>query len=196
MKPVLLARSIAMGVLLLAVASCGFFAKTRSWTEDVQLDDGSVIVIERYVKFETSNSWAGDAPGALDRRATLRFTEALSDLPTWDVALTPMVLYRAASTGEWVIVATTDNCDVWFARGKPFPPYWEYHVDARQWRQRPLSAASEDRPANLFIDYRLENLPRHVSVAYKQPSLTDRNVMEQYRRVVPGIRQYCMATAK
>lgn len=187
---------LLLGLLLLAIASCGFLAEQRSWTEDVQLDDGSVIVIKRYVKFETSNSWAGDAFSAKERRATLRFTEALSDLPTWDVPLMPMVLYRDASTKEWVIVATTDNCDVYFARGKPFPPYWEYRLDAGQWRRQLLSDASKGRSANLFIDYRLDDLPRHINVVYKKPGLTDRTVMEQFRRVVPGIRRYCMATAK
>ena len=196
MKLIVMMRSIAVSVVLLAITACGFLAERRSWTEDVELDDGSVIVIKRYVKFETSNSWAGDAPGSKDRRATLRFTGALSDLPTWDVPLTPMVLYQDVSTKEWVIVARTNNCDVWVARGKPFPPYWEYRLVAGQWRQTPLSEASKGRTANLLIQYRLENLPPHITVEYKRPSLADRTLVEDYRRVVPDIRRHCMASAK
>jgi hypothetical protein len=189
-------RSIAMGLVLLVVAACGFIGETRSWTEDVQLDDGSVIKIERYVRFATSNSWAGDVPRAEERRATLRFTGALSDLPEWDVPLTPMVLYQDASTKEWVIVARTNRCERWIAWGKPFPPYWEYHLAGKQWRQRPLSDASKGRLANLLIQYRREDLPRHISVAYKQPELTNRALVEDYRRVVPDIRRHCMVNAK
>lgn len=190
------ARSVAMGLVLMTVAACGFFAERRSWTEDVQLDDGSTIVIKRYVKFETSNSWAGDAPGSEDQRATLRFTGALADLPAWDIPLMPMVLYQDVSTKEWVIVARTNNCDVWIARGKPFPPYWEYHLAAGQWRQRPLSDTSKGRPTNLLIDYRRENLPRHISVDYKKASFVDSNFTEAYRRVVPEVRRHCMSSAK
>lgn len=196
MRPILLIRSIAMGLVLLVIAACGFLGERRSWTEDVQLDDGSVIMIKRHVKFRTSNSWAGDVPRAEDRRVTLRFTGALSDFPAWDMPLMPMVLYQDASTKEWVIVARTNRCERWLAWGKPFPPYWEYHLAAGQWRQRPLSAASKGRSTNLLIDYRREDLPRHISVEYKKASFVDSNFTEAYRRVVPDIRRHCMVNAK
>ena len=97
------ARCIPIVLVLVVIAACGFLDEANHWTEDVQLDDGSVITIERHVRFATSNSWAGDVPAAHDRRATLRFTEALSDLPKWDVPLTPMVLYQDGSTKEWAL---------------------------------------------------------------------------------------------
>jgi hypothetical protein len=196
MRPMLRVGNIAMSLVLLAIAACGFIPKTRSWTEDVQLDDGSVITIERYVRFKTSNSWAGDVPRAEDRRATLRFTGALADLPAWDVPLMPMVLYRDAPTKEWVIVARTNRCEIWIARGSPFPPYWEYHLVAGHWRPRPLSEASKGRPANLLIEYRRENLPRHITVEYKKASFADRGLSEAYRRIVPDIRRHCMVNAE
>ncbi len=191
-----LARCIPIALVLLVTAACGFLDESNRWTEDVRLDDGSVITIERHVRFATSNSWAGDVPAAHDRRATLRFTEALSDLPEWDVPLTPMVLYQDAMTKEWVIVARTNSCEVWIARGKPFPPYWEYRLSGRQWRRVPVSEASKGRWANLLIQTRLENLPRHISVDYKKPELAERALMERYRRVVPDIRRECMISAK
>ena len=183
-------------LLMLMIAACGFLSESRSWTEDVQLDDGSMIVIKRYVRFETSNSWAGDVPVSSDRRATLRFTGDLSDLPTWDVPLIPMVLYQDASTKEWIIVARSNRCEVWIARGTPFPPYWEYHLTAGQWRQRALSDTSKGRPTNLLIDYLRENLPQHISVEHKKASFVDSNFTEAYRRVVPDIRRHCMVNAK
>jgi hypothetical protein len=190
------ARCIPIVLVLVVIAACGFLDETNHWTEDVQLDDGSVITIKRHVRIATSNSWAGDVPAAHDRRATLRFTEELSDLPKWDVPLTPMVLYQDGPTKEWVIVARTNSCDVWIARGKPFPPYWEYRLTEGQWRRVPLSETSKGRWANLLIQTRLKNLPRHVSVDYKKPSLADRTLIEEYRRVVPDIRRHCMSTAK
>ena len=196
MRVLALIRTIATGLALLAIAACGFLGESRSWTESVQLDDGSVIAIKRYVRFETSNSLAGDVPRAEDRRSTLRFLGTLSDLPDWDVPLIPMVLYQDGATKEWVIVARTNRCEVWIARGAPFPPYWEYHLAAGQWRQRPLSEASKGRWANLLIDYRIEGLPPHISTDFKKPMLSDRSYIEYYRRVVPDIRRLCMVSAK
>jgi hypothetical protein len=195
-KPSAPARCIPMVLLLLVIGACGFLDETNRWTEDVQLDDGSVITIKRYVRFATSNSWAGDVPAAHDRRATLRFTEALSDLPEWDVPLTPMVLYQDSPTKEWVIVARTNSCEVWIARGRPFPPYWEYRLTGGQWRRVPLSETSKGRWANLLIETRLESVPAHVSVDYKKPELTNRSLVERYRRVVPDIRSVCMIRAE
>jgi hypothetical protein len=189
-------QSVVTAWVLLAIAACGFLGETRSWTEDVQLDDGSVITIKRHVKFATSNSWAGDVPRAEERRGTLSFTGTLSALPTWDVPLTPMVLYQDAAAKEWVIVARTNRCEVWRARGKPFPPYWEYYLAEGGWRQRPLSEASKGRPANLLIQYRRKDLPGHISIEYKRPELTDRTLVEDYRRVVPDLDRYCMSTGK
>lgn len=138
-------RCIPIALVLLVTAACGFLDESNRWTEDVRPDDGSVITIKRYVRFETSNSWAGDVPAAHDRRATLRFTEALSDLPEWDVPLMPMVLYQDGPTKEWVIVARTNSCERWLARGGPFPPYWEYRLRGDQWRRVPLSDTSKGR---------------------------------------------------
>lgn len=66
MKTMFLIRTIAMGLVLLVIAACGFLGERRSWTENVQLDDGSVITVKRYVRFEESNSWAGDAYSATE----------------------------------------------------------------------------------------------------------------------------------
>ena len=100
-----------------------------------------------------------------------------------------------AATKEWVIVARTNRCEVWVARGKPFPPYWEYRRVAEQWRPRPLSEASKGRSTHLLIDYRREDLPPHITLEHKQASFIDTNFTEAYRRVVPDIRRYCMTTA-
>lgn len=79
---------------------------------------------------------------------------------------------------------------------KPFPPYWEYHLVAGHWRQRPLSEASKGRPTNLLIDYRRGDLPPHITVEHKKATFIDSNYTEAYRRVVPDVRRYCMASAK
>jgi hypothetical protein len=186
---------IAAVVVVAALVAYAFWPNTRSWTEDVQLDDGTVIQIERTVTFETSNSWAGDAPVAIDKRVTLRLTGALADLPAWRVRLIPMVLYQDAQTKEWVIVAETNLCDVWYARGQPFPPYWEYRLTRGQWRAQPLSENSKGRAANLLVTYRSPSLPSHVSLEFKKSISARFKSDDPFMRVVPDIRRFCMATA-
>jgi hypothetical protein len=50
-------------------------------------------------------------------------------------------------------VATTSNCDTWYEKGGPVPPYWEYRLTGAQWRQSKLSEASLGRKSNLFFNY-------------------------------------------
>lgn len=50
---------------------------------------------------------------------------------------------------------------------KPFPPYWEYHLVAGD-----------------------------ITVEHKKATFIDFNYTEAYRRVVPDVRRYCMASAK
>lgn len=190
-----LVKSIAMGLVLLVITACGFLGERRSWTEDVQLDDGSIVRIERYVKFSRSNSWSGDAPSATEERSTLKFTGDLARLPTWDVPLMPLVLYRDGQTKEWVIVAGAGQCEVWYRRGTPFPPYWEYRLSGGQWREQVLSQSSKGRVTNLFFNY-LGPVARHVSVKSTQELVADLRMDDIYRRVVPSMTRYCMVTAK
>lgn len=191
------AAAFLLGVLA-TVSGCGFLFgdQERSWSEDVELDDGSVITIQRYVKFEESNSWSGDAYNATETRATLAFTGKLASLPTWEVALMPLVLYRDTATSEWVLVAKTSSCDVWDARGQPFPPYWEYRLDGNVWRERPLSSNSKGRATNLFINYTAEKVNRHIDIQLKKRLMGSPTQDDTYSRVNPDTTRYCMVSAK
>lgn len=91
----------ALGVLrLIWVATLGALGlvacggpTTRHWTEDVLLDDGSTVVVERSVAFN-----------AVETEATLAFTGKESGLPVWSAPLMALLLYRDPATQEWVIV--------------------------------------------------------------------------------------------
>lgn len=182
-------------VVLATVSGCGFLFgdQERSWSEDVELDDASVIRIDRYVKFEESNSWSGDAYSATETRATLSFTGNLADLPAWDVPLMPLVLYRDVATGEWVIVATSTRCEVWVARGKPNPPYWEFRLGSDGWREQALSNASLNRQGNLFIRYSTKLDKKHFAPEDKRQLAADARVGDKYRRIQPAINpRYCI----
>jgi hypothetical protein len=181
-------------LLLLSVCACGWLTGShqRSWSEDVQLDDGSVVTIDRSVSFDSSDALGGGAYNATETKATLAFTGNLASLPTWDVPLMPLVLYRDSATNEWVIVANSTRCEVWVQRGKPMPPYWEYRLGPAGWREQPLSASSLNRNSNLFIRYSRKIEQKHLTLEDKSKSAADLTVSDKYRRVLPTIRSsYC-----
>jgi hypothetical protein len=135
---------------LAITAGCEQFTghAVRDWSEDVELDDGRTVLIERHVEFDSSNSLAGDAYSSRERQSRIMFRGDLSDLPPWEIPLMPQVLYQDAATSEWVVVATTSNCDTWRARHEPQPKYWEFRLRGSTWVESSVSAGSFGRSIN------------------------------------------------
>jgi hypothetical protein len=155
----------------------------RSWSEEVRLDDGRTLEIDRYVKFDSSNSLAGDSFSSKDLKSTLVFKGNNAISPEWDIPLVPIVLYADVTASEWVIVATTSNCDTWAERGSPRPPYWEYRLKGERWTQVPVSKTSYGRKTNLFFDYE-GGVPRQqLTAAFKDYILSNRNFGKKWRSV-------------
>lgn len=163
----------------------------RRWSEEVEFEGGKTLVIERYVKFSESNSFAGDAYSSTALESKLAFTDELSALPSWDVTLVPILLYQDAATSEWVIVAT--NCDTWYQKGGPVPPYWEYRLKSGGWQlQAKLSEASIGRKTNLFFNYEPELPARKITRQQKVEVLKSRNFEKKYLGIIGGLKRDCM----
>lgn len=181
------------GALLLALlpASGCTGEVERRWTEEVEVDDGKDIEVDRYVRFTESNSISGDAYSSTNLASTLRFKGELSELPTWSVPLVPVLLYRDMKTSEWVIVAVTSSCEVWADRGSPVPPYWEFRLINGKWNEHPLSQASIGRKTNLFFDYE-PDLPTHkISVAVKKQVIRRNDFGKKYLSIVGDMTRPC-----
>lgn len=177
------------------VSDCG--RVRRSWTEDVRLDDGSVVKIKRRVTFEESNSLSGDSYSATEIKSVIKFTGDLRKLPSWNVPLMPIVIYQDKNTNEWTIVAKTSVCDVWRRRGRPLPPYWEFRLKDNTWKEVKLSEASIGRRSNLFKNYRGKIYVSHVTIdlreAYESQGRRFENmssVEQSYRVVLREIKPY------
>jgi hypothetical protein len=110
------------------------------------------------------------------------FSRDLSELPAWEDALIPMVLYFDLSTSEWVLVATTNACEVWSGRNKPRWPYWEYRVVEGRWREEPVAEHSFGLQANLIDVERLSN-QQHVDLELKRALLSDRPPNREYAEI-------------
>ena len=160
----------------IALSGCSKGEMERKWSEDVALDSGPTVDVDRYVKLKTSNSMAGDAYSAEELKSTLTIHEGTAELPTWDVALQPLVLYRDETTKEWVIVAASNRCEVWWARGRPTRPYWEYRLKSGGWTEVPLSNSSLGRKTNLYILYEIPPPVGHLTTLAKEQALSNYNV--------------------
>jgi hypothetical protein len=163
----------------------------RSWTEDVLLDDGTTILIKRYVKFNESDAWTGGAYNAVEWKSRIQFTGALADLPAWDQPFMALVLYKDGTTNEWVVVATTTSCERWSSRGRPSSPYWEYRLKDGQWTAVPLTVASNGHHTNLFINYHPTLNIAHITVTDKNTSLSDPMIYKPYLSIDANVVSNC-----
>ena len=192
--------SLAMFGALIAIAltACtGADREERRWTEDVLLDDGTVVQVERHVIFDETNALGGGVYNAVERKATLRFTGELAALPAWDHPRMALVLYRDKNSRNWKIVAASTSCRVWRSDGEPRPPYWEYELLAGQWQRVPLSEESIGRSPNLFYRYESREFGPRVSQQTKQQLQSDTEIADIYRSISPNPRDFsCMGHAK
>jgi hypothetical protein len=161
------------------------------WSEEVQLDDGSRIVIERDVKFATSNSMSGDAFSSTDLGSKLIFPKDLGAIPAWEGVLVPIVLYHDENSKEWVIVATTSNCSTWYEQGKPKPPYWEFRLKQNSWESVQLSKVSLDRKTNLFFNYEAGLPARKLTSETKDQILASKAFSDRWRSVSASVKTKC-----
>jgi len=178
-------RLVPLAILALS-AACERLTghAVRDWSQDVALDDGRTIVIDRHVEFDSSNSMAGDAYSVRETRSTISFRGDLATLPKWDFDLRPLVLYQDSVTSEWVVVATTTNCDTWRAWYEPPLAYWEFRLSGPAWSERyPLFEASFGRLTNLFTGYESGVPSKHVTTALTRQYTDHAGIDRDYRSI-------------
>ncbi|MDB5814509.1 MAG: hypothetical protein JWN23_1626 [Rhodocyclales bacterium] len=140
---------------LLAYACNG--AKKTDWKEEVQLADGSVIIVQRSAQAHGFGEMGG--PGGLrDLKESLQVVKSLNPIPPqWNDIYAPILLDYDAGNKEWFLVATFYMCEDWYRLGRPKSPYLEYRVRDGKWERMPLDPTLIGRETNLltgpnFID--------------------------------------------
>ena len=187
-------RIICMFSMLSMSACSDFGSQGRRWTEDVQLDDSRIIRIEREVQFKESNAMGGGAYNAVETSSIIKFTGELAELPPWKDSLRALVLYFDTSNTEWVVVATTTSCEVWFARGKPRPMYWEYRLRGERWQETPLASTSIGRETNLFHLYEKPLEKKHITVEERSRLQSNPRIAREYRSIISDKENNCMGS--
>lgn len=176
---------LVMGLML---GGCG--DPHMEWKEQVKLQSGEVIVVERTAKF--SENWvAGGGGGSINKGMTLQVVQpSKSDNPgVWDARFVPIVLDRDPETQEWFMVATFFHCDSWYELGRPRLPYTEYRFRNRRWVQQPLTQKWIGRDANVLP----ADLSNRAAIAETKPTMTverkagilnDPAISPEFKRIV------------
>lgn len=145
-------------VLCLALfAGCDGSGKDKSsWEEEVQLENGQVIWIQRIVESVThSAEWSGGGGGRVDYLQNTIIIPQDNPVapapPVWTAKTdVPMLLDYDEEKQTWFIVTTFFMCGDWVNWGKPVLPYRQYEVRNGKWVLVPLDEKLIGRQANLL----------------------------------------------
>lgn len=128
-----------------------FHTPDLTWHEEVQLQTGEVIVIQRTAKF-SGNPMPGGGGESSNKEMTIEFkSPGQPDNPArWRGLHVPMILDRDPDTHEWVIVAASYQCESWIDRGSPPSPYVTYRYREGKWMEHTLDSKWIGRDANVI----------------------------------------------
>lgn len=126
-----------------------------TWTETVPVSENDSAGLTRIVRFTVSRPWGDKVGMVVSSSSIVRIASPIGDELDLDVGpLVPILIDKEMSTGDYVVVAGTNNCDVWLRNAEPQPPYWTFRLRNNVWYRIDLPPRLIGRKANLLIDYR------------------------------------------
>lgn len=138
----LMARMTRASCLLVFLALFGCSGDQLTWTEDVQLPDGSVIAVERWTEFKGGSGTPGSMTG--ESRQRIKFRNPRSgQIIVWEnnhaeEGLLGLVALWLDEVGPNLLVTPMYSGD--FLRYScPNPPYFLFKHIRGSWIRRPLS---------------------------------------------------------
>lgn len=188
-RPLSAAVPLLIAMLLAAAGYWYFFtAKSLRFREQVQLADGQVIEVSRFVRAKPYRAIGGGGWDPVQQ--SLRIHEngvpAPTDPPEWrsDIGLAPILVEKDAFTGQWLVVATFVTCEGWYMLGKPTLPYAQYRPADGGWTQVPLSPHLMGRASNITSSIRYDGEEDLVTLADKAQRLRQPRIPVKYLRIV------------
>lgn len=125
---------------------------TWRWEEEVQLMDGTRIIVEREHETEVMG---GGEPFKDSRGIKMRhisFTDGNVEV-SWQSPLAPMILARGLAPGQWIVIASPIFCKDHYKYGSPKPPYVQFEYANGHWTHRPVDPVWYGKPSNLLMAY-------------------------------------------
>lgn len=154
------------------------------WDEEVQLQSGEVIVIQRTAKF--SESGMADGRGKSPSQAmTIQFkSPKRPDTPaTWSGSHAPMIIDRDPDTHEWFIIASTYSCDYKVDTEQPASLYMAYRYREGKWLQQSMNPKWAVRDTNLAVIHRTDG--RRIGDRHPIFTLLDKKKLLLERPEIP-----------
>lgn len=178
---------IAKLAVILLMHGCSFGNKKIHFEEDVQLANGEVIKVDRFIVTKPLGEIGG--PGGWEPEymsLEIASPKHPEDPPKWESTegLLPILFDKDPGSGEWALLATFYTCEPWYALGRPKLPYAEFRVRNGQWQRVELSEQWIGRSANVLTDISSGGEPDHIGLPMKQERMSDPRTASEYRLIV------------
>ena len=178
-------RGVAVAVSLLAISGC---SRTVSWTEEVQLSNGQVIVVERETEHSPGGPELAIGTGWRPKQYRIRIeyppqsgqtiewrSEKLSPAKYPEF---PLYLDYDEGVGGLFVVSIksiSDSCDV----------YLKYVTRDLHWVEETLPAEFESFATNLYIPAAGLDIPRKVTLKIKWGDNSDFRYRKRLKQIGP-----------
>jgi len=178
-------RYVILSIVLVSMPMLGGCSDSKSWKEEVKLQDGRVITITQKRRYESV--YTGSNTGNLPREfwLTFKLPEFGDKEITWHENLMPQVLN--VYQGKLYVVGTPFTEREFRQYGKPYPEYVPYRYDAGQWQRiafTEIPVAIYD--TNMWIDIEPENNSKFISLAIKATEMKDDSLPDPVKRISPN----------
>ena len=176
-----------LGFISIVMAMVGCGAIDLTWSEQVLLDSGEVIVAKRTATGKKLGEIGG--PGGWEQtQMSLEIHGPLASAvqpPRWKTAFVPILLDYQAEKKIWSIIATFYTCEGWYQLGHPALPYVEYQsVNGGDWTVVPMEKRLVGKKSNLMIDVNGDGEPRFIYLKEKNKRRKEMNVGDKYLKII------------
>lgn len=183
-------KRIPLAVLFAALLLTGCGKVDISWTEDVALQDGILLVVKRSAQGKKLGEIGGSGGWeATQMTLEIEAPKAMTNPPIWSERWVPMLFDYDAQTKEWFVVATFYMCTDWYDLGRPPLPYIAYRTNGGRWEQVPLSTELYGRKANLLTGPRSGGEPKRVTIEEK--TLRGEHAGKKFKKVLSSWHTAC-----
>lgn len=168
------------------------FANRHHWKEEVQLQNGELLTVDRSIQFEFDRPIGGvGGSDVIESTLEISSPNRKDSPPQWrHPPFLPLVFDRDPDNNEWFIVATFYMCTDWYSLGRPKLPYTEFRYRNGTWIQLPLSEKLIGREGNILVPNGRDAGPDY-SLQMKRDKLSDPRVSPEYKSIVRAWKTYC-----
>jgi hypothetical protein len=148
-----LTRTTVTCALLLLLSACGSkkLPSELSWTEEVRLTSGEIILVDRRERYHTTSELAGYGELRVDSSdIVIRPAGNNAPLPTVTVGEFPIVADYDPLLAQWYVITLVDICEDAKALNLGTRPYLEYRLRDGAWSRAQIEAGRVGHPSNLL----------------------------------------------